>query len=180
MPDNWIPTPTGGRVFFDPIDVSEVKLRDISLGLARVSRFNGMYRQEHSFYSVAEHCTMGSYIAPIGSKLAFHVHDAAEAFLGDVTSPLKRLLPDYKRIEREFEEALWRKFGWPDSKTATVKRIDMEMLAAEREAMVHHMGIPWSDLEGVAVPKVTFNFWLPSLAWVCWEDRYKELKERGG
>jgi hypothetical protein len=177
--ERWIATATGGRVWFDPIDVSEVRLRDIALGAARETRFNGQYQQTIPFYSVAEHCTLGSYIAPMGSRGAFHVHDAAEAFLKDITKPLKVLLPDYTDIETHFEEALRRKFHWPDWHTAEVKRVDMAMLVAERTAMMNHRDRTWAQCGDVEAANVTFNYWLPTMAWVAWEDRYKELAARG-
>lgn len=179
MADDWIPTATGGRVFLDPVDVSEVKIRDIALGLARMSRFNGQYQQLHQFYSVAEHCVWASYIAPVGHQLAALVHDAAEALIGDVTSPLKAMLDEYRAIESRVEEALQSKFGWPHCHTAAVKTADLQMLAIERETLVNHRNREFECLRGIDVPKVKLECWLPTMAWVVWEDRYKELTRRG-
>lgn len=180
MPDNWITTATGGRCFFDPINVDEVKLRDVALGAARETRFNGQYRQWIDFYSVAEHCVLGSYVAPFGQRLAFLVHDAAEAFIKDITKPLKNLLPDYGDLERRFEDALRDKFKWPDWHNPIVKKIDMQMLVAENAAMMNHMGRPLPACGDVEPAHVKFQHWLPSMAATVWEDRYTELKARGG
>lgn len=180
MPDTWIPTATGGKVFFDPIDVSQVKLRDIALGLARVCRYGGQLMQTVPFYSVAEHSVWASHIAPTGSRLPALIHDAAEAFIGDVTKPLKRLLPDYQAFERRFEDALWAHFKWPDARTPAVKQADRQMLATERLVCSHHSNIDWTDCEGVApIKNLKLEFWLPTMAWVVWEDRYKRLTEQG-
>ena len=46
----------------------------------------------------------------IGFELEALMHDAAEAFLGDITRPLKHMLPDYKRIESETERAILSRF----------------------------------------------------------------------
>ena len=180
MADNWIPTATGGRVFLDPVDVSEVKLRDISLGLARMSRFNGQYQQIHPYYSVAEHCVWASYIAPMGSQMAALVHDAAEALIGDVTAPLKAMLDEYRAIENCVDEALRRKFGWPQCHTAAVKTADLQMLAIERQTLLGPRIRRFDCLDGVTVPNIKLQCWLPTMAWVVWEDRYHELKARGG
>lgn len=180
MADNWIPTATGARVFLDPVDVGQVKVRDIALGLARMTRFNGQYSQLKPFYSVAEHCVFASYIAPPGQRLAALVHDAAEAVIGDVTSPLKRLLPDYRAFEARFEEALRAHFAWPEWHNAAVKRADLQMLAVERASLFTHRIELFECLDGIEVPNVQLQCWLPSMAAVVWEDRYKELKARGG
>ena len=175
----WIPTATGGRVWFEPIDVSQVKLRDVAVGLSRVCRFAGQMSQLVPFYSVAEHSVWASYIAPPGQRIAALVHDAAEAFIGDVTSPLKHMLPDYKELEARFEAALWKHFDWPDSKTAAVKSADRRMLARERLDLVQDQRTLWTDCEGIIPADVKLEKWLPTMAAVVWEDRYKQLQERG-
>lgn len=66
------------------------------------------------------------------------LHDAQEAFLGDVATPLKRLLPDYLAIEEAFESVIAERFGlaWtPDTRRA-VKQADMIMLATERRDLL--------------------------------------------
>lgn len=35
------------------------------------------------------------------------LHDAAEAYIGDITSPLKRLIPTYRKIEKTLQDVVW-------------------------------------------------------------------------
>lgn len=77
----------------DP-DYSRVHIRDIAAGLARECRFAG---QLHGYYPVAQHCVIGSLIAPAHVQYVFLMHDAAEAIIKDIPSPLKALLPDYRK-----------------------------------------------------------------------------------
>jgi hypothetical protein len=177
--NNTILTASGGMVSFNPVDVSEVKLRDVALGAARETRFNGQYRETVPFYSVAEHCVWASYIAPAGSRLSALVHDAAEAFIKDITKPLKLLLHDYAVIENKVEDALRSHFGWPDWHTPAVKLVDKQMLLAEQAAMMNFGRRKPRDYPDLEPANIKFNYWLPSMAWVVWEDRYKELKSRG-
>lgn len=64
------------------------------------------------------------------------MHDAAEAYLGDVTRPLKALLPDYRAIEARMEGAIFHRFNvaLPKLKEA-VRRIDNLALATEKAAL---------------------------------------------
>lgn len=64
------------------------------------------------------------------------LHDAAEAFMGDITRPLKQMLPEYKRIEREVETAIFRRFGIPSPLPIEVKRADLRVLAAEQRCLI--------------------------------------------
>lgn len=125
----------------DP-DASDFTLHDIAHGLGRVCRFAG---QTNRFYSVAEHCFHVSRLVPVEHKRAALLHDAAEAFIGDVTRPLKALLPEYKVIEARIEEAIVRRFlGDLDVGVIhhpAIKAIDLAMCVVEaRELMPNARG----------------------------------------
>src|SRR4051794_32839296 len=83
--------------WFDLSDPSSsaFTIDDVAQGLANICRYAGHCT---SFYSVAEHSLLVSETAH-GFEFEGLLHDAAEAFLGDVTGPLKQMLPEYKRIE---------------------------------------------------------------------------------
>src|ERR1043165_2313879 len=81
---------------------SEFTIEDIAHGLANICRYSGQCKD---FYSVAEHSILVSETAK-GFELEALLHDAAEAFLGDITRPLKQMHPDYKRIENDVERAI--------------------------------------------------------------------------
>lgn len=59
------------------------------------------------------------------------MHDAAEAFVGDVTRPLKQMLPEFKAIERAVEDAIFIRYGVPRPMPRAVKQADLRVLAAE-------------------------------------------------
>lgn len=117
----------------DP-DYSRVHIRDIAAGLARECRFAG---QIFGYYPVAQHCVIGSLIAPAHVQYAFLMHDAAEAIIKDIPSPLKAMLPDYRKIEAMHEERLFKRWQVPmtTAMKTEVKRIDRIMLAAENYAV---------------------------------------------
>lgn len=116
-----------------------VDIRDIAHALARVCRFNGHTRGDP--YSVAQHSLAvsirASHAAGREAARLGLLHDAAEAYLGDMTAPLKRLMPDYVALEREVEAAIARRFGlWPPvsvpiSARDAVREADRRMLATE-------------------------------------------------
>lgn len=108
--------------------VDMVNIFDIAHALSLLCRFNG---QASKFYSVAQHSLLVSDLVPEGMELYGLLHDASEAYCGDVVRPLKRLLPEYRVIENRVQECIARKFGlrypFPDA----VKEADSVALAME-------------------------------------------------
>lgn len=118
-----------GRYFdlTDP-DPELVSIDDIAPALARLCRFTG----HGAFYSVAEHSVRVSYLVPPQLALWGLMHDAAEAYLGDVSAPLKSLLPDYRAIEDRIEPVVFGAFGLTGPIPAEVKEADMLSLTIEK------------------------------------------------
>jgi hypothetical protein len=144
----YICTYLGNRFF--PLEgrIDLVHLEDIAHGLAYQCRFNG---QTSEFYSIAQHSLM---VADIVSaehpelRLAALLHDASEAYLGDVVKPLKALLPNYKEIEKNVEEIIASTFGVADMFNPSIKHADMIALATEKRDLMPHSAEDWSYLVG--------------------------------
>lgn len=88
---------------------SMVRLEDIGVALSNICRFGG---QIHTFYSVAQHTLLVWFLAPDHLKEAALLHDAAEAYVGDVIKPFKNLLGDrYESYENKFQAVIFKKYG---------------------------------------------------------------------
>jgi uncharacterized protein len=112
MSDTWIQTFTGRK--FDLLEVSpeQIQIKDIAHALSLICRFAGHTRK---FYSVADHSIFVSKIVPKNLKLAALLHDAAEAYLGDISRPLKQLLkkssPCYSMMEDNLNRCIEERFA---------------------------------------------------------------------
>lgn len=147
MKGPYILTASGGRFYFLAPGLSDIKIEDIAHALSNICRFGGHVRQ---FYSVAQHSVFVSNIVAPKHALAGLLHDAAEAYIVDVSSPLKSLLRDYKRIERHIERAVRAHFGIPLVMHKEVKHADRVALATERRDLMPYDSQPWPCLRGVA------------------------------
>lgn len=124
---------TGQMFDFRDPDPSKVRVADLAHHLAYTNRFGGA---AHHYYSVASHCVYVSRrLADEGYspavQLAGLLHDASEAYLGDVTSGLKRLLPEYRRIEERWEHMLEQLFGVTWVGDPVIKNADIRARLAE-------------------------------------------------
>ena len=113
----------------------------ISHALANICRFTG-HTIRH--YSVAEHSVLVSRLLPDRYALDGLMHDAAEAYIGDVSSPLKALLPEYRKIEEKVEKALARHFGTSYPMPDVVKAVDKSLYLAEVRQMTYGSDKLWS------------------------------------
>jgi hypothetical protein len=150
----WIETFSGKR--FDLLDPKpeQVDLADIAHALAQVNRFTGHTRRP---YSVAEHSL---YVWQVVKEEHYedHVlqahallHDAAEAYVGDVSAPMKVAMREvhgvgvswYDVIEYSVEHAIWKAFGLPKptkEQRDIIKDADIRLLVTERLAFMPNTG----------------------------------------
>jgi len=127
-----IQTSSGSWYNFQEPEKVDIEIVDIAAALSRICRFNGQLRDEIDIYTVAQHSVECSYLVPDEYAFQALMHDAHEAYVGDVTSPFKQLLNDYKHYEKLAEAAVHKRFGLPMQLHPCVKEADMIMLATEQ------------------------------------------------
>ncbi len=129
---------THSKIEFKPHDpvAEDIKIEDIAHALSMLCRANGHYG---SFYSVGAHC-LNCYDEACARrenprvKMACLLHDACEAYIADITRPLKQFLPEYQVIEERLSKAIYEKFlGSPlnEYEEQMVKLIDDAVLYFE-------------------------------------------------
>lgn len=121
-------------------------VEDIAHALANTCRFGGHVRE---FYSVAQHSVMTSWQVPLSMKLDALFHDASEAILVDMPTPVKALLPEYRVLENTIQLAIAKKFGAAHPKPHAVEMADKRMLATERRDLMPSCTAEWEILKNI-------------------------------
>ena len=145
METTYISTYLGNR--FYPMDgiIDAIRIEDIAHGLAYQCRFNG---QTNQFYSVAQHSLMVADLVPPAYRRAALLHDAAEAYLGDMVKPLKALIPAFGEIEDRVTQLIASHFNIDFSDYVPIKVADYQALATEKRDLMPHSAEEWSYLKG--------------------------------
>lgn len=114
-----------GKRFYplDP-DLDDINIVDIAHALSNVCRYGGQCKE---FYSVAQHSVVCSWEASYPNKKWALLHDASEAYIGDIIHPLKTTpqYEAYRIIEDRLMAAICEKFGLPVDMPEEVHDIDM-------------------------------------------------------
>lgn len=135
-----IKTYTG--IMFNPLtpDTEKINIQDIAHALSLICRANGHFK---TFYSVGQHCINCAEEAAargysVRVQLACLLHDGSEAYISDVTRPVKRMLPKYLEIEKPLQDAIWNKWigALTDEEISQVFEIDDAMLGNEFIALM--------------------------------------------
>lgn len=108
-------------------------------------------------------------------KLEALLHDATEAFLGDITRPLKQLLPQYREIEASVENAIFARFGLDANSKAVIKAADLRVLAAEQSQVMPAGTDYWAAGSGIQKANIRVDFLSPTVAHDHFMAKYTEL-----
>ncbi len=176
----FLQTVSGRRI--NPFSPSpdDIHLSDIANALAKQCRFGGHCR---AFYSVAQHsCLAADLLVPSGAdaRLWALLHDAAEAYLGDLPHPIKyrsELGALYRAAEKRLQAVISARFGLPPDPPERLAAIDRSLLAAERRALMSDAWV-WPELEGVTPLEITIDPWSPDRAEREFLRRFEELAAR--
>lgn len=147
MSDYYV-TYSGVLIHPEDIRIENINLLDIGHHLTNIQRFGGGIPFD-KLYSVAEHSIhIASYISKRINSMSSQytkntarmalLHDATEAYLGDVMSALKKQLPDYQKLENTLQSLIYEKYGVMenDNDAKAVKELDKRILLDEVAGIV--------------------------------------------
>ena len=179
----YIQTITGRTIDFTDPDPEQIHILDIATGLARAPRFAG---HTDVAWTVAAHSLFVSDHCPPELQFEGLLHDAAEAYMGDVPTPLKRLCHSYTVYEGILERAIRKRYGLGPWASTHVEDVDRWALEEERRAFCKNStwSMPpaiqlentWADFErGMGFGESRYVFLIKFLA-LC-PDQFKEEAE---
>lgn len=150
----WMRTWTGRK--FWPLDPrpEDVSIEDIAHALANICRFGG----HCPFYSVAQHSVLVSRLVSERLKPLALLHDAAEAYVGDMVRPLKLFMPPFIGVEGRIQRVICQHFCLPWPAPSAVKDADDIMLVVEARILLGvHAEQEWPSCADVPVVDVAFE-----------------------
>lgn len=164
-----------------PEDVHAI---DVAHALAMKCRYTG---HSEFFYSVAQHSVLITRYArhvldeSEDSQRWCLLHDASEAYLPDVASPIKPHLTGYRELEHLVLDAVLRRFGLPIEEPPWLGKLDRDFYWLERETLLkpapwlrRAQGSPPNNLEEM-VDIVPIEYWSPSRAKGEWWSDFARL-----
>lgn len=174
---------TFGKIHFTPLapEPKDISIRDIAHALSLMTRANGHFPR---FYSVGQHCIHCCEEAAARGctkreQLACLLHDGSEAYLADITRPVKRHLTKYKEIEHGLQESIFRKYLGELSEKERMLWRQMDDLLLYYE-FDHFMGEKLYDCPGELRSRPVFDtepFAVTEQNYLMWFERLTEKTE---
>lgn len=179
---------TRSGIYFNLLNPSpdDVRIEDIAWALAHTCRFGGHCCK---FYSVAEHSWLAAQTASRyghgpNAQLAILMHDAAEAYAGDVVKPLKNLIGVlFAEIESRIEQAIGTRFGIDfDAHREVIHQFDFGMLIQEKYALFDISADEpiWAGEEHAIHAKVPIEGLYPRKAYYRFQGHFQAIMDQVG
>ena len=166
---DWIITYTGKKFYALDPQPEDIDIKDIAHALSMTCRFGG---HSSRFYSVCEHSILVESLCSQKNKLAALLHDASEAYITDVPSPIKRGMPEYQVMENDIMTVIADKFGFQYPLSDEIEYIDHNIVATEANEL-WDIELDWTKyLEYISV---NIKCWEPSVVKMIFLQRFKEL-----
>lgn len=170
----YVSTFLGHRFFLTRPHIDDVAIEDIAHGLAYQCRFNGQTRE---FYSVAQHSLMVMQLVPASLRLAALLHDAAEAYLGDMVKPLKNLFPEFSAIEGRVMQIIGERFAVDlEHLDPAIKAADLVALATEKRDLMPHSTEAWANLRDIRPLPESIRPLMPVDAKSAFLESFRQLR----
>lgn len=155
-----------GRFDFESPEL--VDIRDIAYGLSSQVRYVG---QTPEPYSIAQHSVACAKLVEYWgecrrTQLAALMHDAAEAYCGDLTHVLRQKLESYNEVVSRVEALIAEKFNYPFPHPPAAQKADRNLYGYERRSLARHPDIDVSEIPAPPPPvsAVLSEYWSPDHA----------------
>lgn len=170
---------THSDIKFDPYNIKpeDISILDIAHSLANTCRWGGHCKE---FYSVAQHSIEVMHRVSPPNKLAALLHDAAETYIGDMPSPIKATLPDYKRLEEIIMTAIADKFEFQLPLNQEIKDADKFACIWEAHNLLRDTALveQWGGKNPEPYRKI--KCWSPATAKYSFIHEFERLTESNG
>ena len=128
-----------------------VDIQDIAHSLSQTCRYNG---QCDNFYSTAEHSILISEWLWNETKdknlsLAGLLHDAAEAYMGDIVRPMKYMFPQFKELEKRIDKVIFEQYNLEFPMDPRIKEADNRILNDERKFLFSRSKETWTTSDRI-------------------------------
>lgn len=141
--ESYIQTFSGKHFHMFRPAMEEICIEDIAHALSNICRYAG---HAQCFYSVAEHSIMVSRLVDPELAMWGLLHDAPEAYIGDIPAPIKKWLPEFQALDDSAMELIAKKFEL-DGVTipSKVKEADRFALVHEMHGLLNPPPISWKE-----------------------------------
>jgi hypothetical protein len=175
--DNWIATYSGKHINVPNFNIDGIDIYDIAHSLSLKVRFNGHIK---IFFSVAQHSLLvSSYCSNKFEALFGLLHDASEAYIVDIPSPLKKttVFDEYRKLEKKLQSNIYEKFIGSTFEPAIIKILDIRSRATEASQLMRDVNLVDWNLDKIKLFNLELKEESPSIVEKRFLDRFFELKK---